>query len=263
VWYEWSVNGLPPEAETLVARIEGLLAQAEPLLAHGGQGDEAGYALRETERRYLPDTLSAYLDIPAARRDSAATTMLVEQLRLLERATAQRLALLAQNAETALAANGAFLTERFGPIETLPESAALDVQPRESPPAALVRRFLARIESEAGPDPDALLERAAIGFTTAFPAITAVKRGGFFGRGPVEALALEVPRPSDVLRYILARTAYGLEASVTRIVRGVALRTERCEVGDWVLALIEDLGAYVARERTARDILTRLFKETS
>ncbi|HTJ26224.1 MAG TPA: hypothetical protein VMA36_08665 [Candidatus Limnocylindria bacterium] len=257
------MNGLPPEAETLVARIEGLLAQAEPLLARGDGCDEAGYALRETERRYLPDTLGAYLDIPPARRDAAAVTMLVEQLRLLERATAQRLAALTENAETALAANGAFLTERFGSLETLPDSAALEVEPVQTTPATLVRRFLARIETEAGPDPVALLERAAVGFTTAFPAISAVKRGGFLGRGPVEALALEVPRPSDLLRYVLARTAYGIEASVTRIVRGVALRTERYDVGEWAHALIEDLGAYVARERHARETLTRLFKETS
>src|ERR1035437_8562926 len=59
--------------------------------------------------------------IPPARRDATAAEMLVEQLRLLERATAQRLAVLAESAETALAANGTFLTERFGALETLPE----------------------------------------------------------------------------------------------------------------------------------------------
>ena len=106
-------------------RIEAMLAQAETLLARGGS-DEAAYALRETERRYLPDTLDAYLSVPPARRDAAAETMLVEQLRLLERATAQRLAVLSESAEVALAANGRFLTERFGPIDALPESAPAD-----------------------------------------------------------------------------------------------------------------------------------------
>jgi hypothetical protein len=262
--YERIVNGLPAEAETLVARIEGLLAQAESLLANADHGEEAGYALRETERRYLPDTLKAYLDIPPARRDAASATMLVEQLRLLERATAQRLAELAQSAETALAANAAFLIERFGPLETLPDTAAIDVERTEAPPATLVRRVLERLETDAGPDPGALLEHAAVRLSAAFPAIVGVKRGGFFGRGPVEMLALDVPRPSDVLRYVLARTPYrGIEASVTRIVRGVALRTERCDVGEWIRGLIDDLGAYVVRERVARETLTRLFKETS
>jgi hypothetical protein len=261
--YGENVNGLPPEAETLVVRIEGLLAQAERLLASGDHGEEASFALRETERRYLPDTLKAYLDIPSARRDPTSETMLVEQLRLLERATAQRLAALAESAETALAANGAFLTERFGPLETLPDTAALEVAPAEAPPTTLVRRFLERIETEAGPDPGALLERAAVRLAAVFPAIVGVKRGGFLGRGPVEALSLDVPRPSDVLRYVLARTPYrGIEASVTRIVRGVALRTERAEIGEWVRGLIDDLGAYVVRERSAHETLTRLFKET-
>ena len=103
-----------------------MLAQAEALLARGGS-DEAAYALRETERRYLPDTLDAYLGVPPARRDATAETMLVEQLRLLERATAQRLAVLSESAEIALAANGRFLTERFGPLDTLPESAPADL----------------------------------------------------------------------------------------------------------------------------------------
>jgi hypothetical protein len=257
------VNDLPPEAETLVARIEGLLGQAEALLANGDHSEEAAYALRETNRRYLPDTLKAYLDVPPARRDETATTMLIEQLRLLERATAQRLGALAQSAETALAANGAFLTERFGQLETLPDTAELAVEPAGTP-VTLVRRVFDRLQAEAGPDPGALLERAAVRFASAFPAIVAVKRGGFLGRGPVEMLMLNVPRVSDLLRYVLARTPYGgVEASVTRVVRGVALRTERCEIGDWVQGLVEDLGAYVARERSVRDGLSRLFKETS
>jgi hypothetical protein len=258
------VNDLPPEAETLVARIEGLLGQAQSLLATGEHSEEAAYALRETERRYLPDTVKAYLDIPPARRDATAATMLVDQLRLLERATAQRLGTLAESAEMALAANAAFLAERFGPLDTLPDAREIPVGPIEAPPVTLVRRVLDRLQAEAGPDPAALLERAAVRFAGAFPGIVAVKRGGFLGRGPVEVLALEVPRVSDLLRYVLARTPYGgVEASVTRVVRGVALRTERCEIGDWVQGLVEDLGAYVARERTVRDALTRLFKETS
>jgi hypothetical protein len=257
------VNDLPPEAETLVARIEGLLGQAQTLLASGDHSEEAAYALRETERRYLPDTLKAYLDVPPARRDETATTMLIEQLRLLERATAQRLGALAQSAETALAANGAFLSERFGALETLPDAAELPVEAAGTP-VTLVRRVFDRLQAEAGPDPAALLERAAVRFTSAFPAIVGVKRGGFFGRGPVEMLMLDVPRVSDLLRYVLARTPYGgVEASVTRVVRGVALRTERCEIGDWVQGLVEDLGTYVARERSVREALTRLFKETS
>jgi hypothetical protein len=258
------VNALPQEAQTLVARIEAMLAQAEGLLAAGGS-DEAAYALRETERRYLPDTLRAYEEIPPARRDAAAGEMLVEQLKLLERATAQRLAVLSESAETALAANGAFLAERFGPVETLPEApaSAEPVDPATTPPVILVRRYLERLEAESGPEPAAILERAAERLAAAFPAIATVRRGGFLGRGPVEAVALDVPRRDDLLRYVLARTRQGnVEASVTRFLRGIKNKTLVVDVGEWTNGLIADLAAYVERERSARDILTRLFRET-
>lgn len=257
------MNALPAEAETLVARIEGLLAQAESLLANGADGDEASYALRETERRYLPDTVKAYLDVPPARRDATTREMLVDQLRLLERATAQRLAALAQRAETTLSANGAFLAERFGPLDSLPEAPA-PAADEHAVATTLVRRVLQRLEAQAGPSPMALLENAAVRLAGAFPAIANVKRGGFLGRGPVEAIWIDVPRAADVLRYMLARGAYdNVEATVTRYVRGVKLRSLACDIAEWTQGLIEDLGTYVERERTARDALTRLFRESS
>jgi hypothetical protein len=257
------VNALPAEAETLVSRIESMLAQAERLLASGGS-DEAAYALRETERRYLPDTLKAYEDIPPARRDVTAAEMLVGQLRLLERATAQRLAVLAESAETALAANGAFLTERFGALETLPEAAPAEVaDPADAPAAMLVRRVLERLEGEPGTDPIVVLERAAVRLAAAFPNVVTVRRSGLLGRGPVEQVALDVPRPDDLLRYALDRTRQGhVEATVTRFLRGIKNKTIAVDVGEWTQGLIADLCAYVERERGARELLTRLFRET-
>jgi hypothetical protein len=256
------VNALPAEAVGLVARIEAMLAQAEALLARGGS-DEAAYALRETERRYLPDTLEAYLGVPPALRDETAVTMLVEQLRLLERATAQRLTVLSESAENALAANGRFLTERFGALETLPENAGAAVAGSElasGAPVALVRRVLDRLEGEAGADPITVVERAAVRLSAAFPAITTVRRAGFLGRGPVEDVALDVPRRDDVLRYALTRTRYGVEATVTRFLRGIKNKTVAVDVAEWTRALIDDLGAYVERERGAREVLEQLFR---
>lgn len=255
------MNPLPAEAQALVARIESLLAQADALLTRGGS-DEAAYALRETERRYLPDTLRSYEEIPPARRDATASEMLVQQLQLLERATAQRLAVLAESAETALAANGAFLAERFGPLEALPEAAVAEPVDGSAAPVALVRRLLDRIEAEAGPDPVAIIERAAERLAAAFPALATVRRAGLLGRGPVEEVALDVPRRDDVLRYALARTRHGVEATVTRFLRGIKNRTIAVDVAEWTRGLIEDLGAYVERERGARESLARLFRET-
>ncbi|MGB8266407.1 MAG: hypothetical protein WCE44_08810 [Candidatus Velthaea sp.] len=248
------MDTLPAEAEAAVKRIEALLGQAEPLLGDGA--DEAAYALRETERRYLPDTVQAYLDIPPARRDATAQSMLVDQLALLERATAQRLAALAERSETALAANGSFLTERFGAIESLPEAPAVD--PTTAPPAMLVRRVLDRVVS-AGTEPTALLEVAATRLAAAFPSIVTVQRAGFFGKGPVASLALDIPRPDDVLRYLLVGDRFGVRAMVERYVRGIRLKVLTVDVSDWTAGLLEDLTTYVERERAARDVLTRLF----
>ncbi|MEA2785771.1 MAG: hypothetical protein QOF71_1875 [Candidatus Eremiobacteraeota bacterium] len=254
------VNALPAQAEALVARIESMLAQAEALLARGGS-DEAAYALRETERRYLPDTLDAFLGVPPALRDAAAATMLIEQLRLLERATAQRLAVLAESAENSLAANGRFLTERFGALDTLPETAvAGGADAGTAAPVALVRRVLDRLEGEAGADPIAIIERAAVRLAAAFPAITTVRHAGFLGRGPVEDIALDVPRRDDMLRYALTRTRHGIEATVTRYLRGIKNKTVAVDVAEWTRALIDDLGAYVERERGAREVLEQLFR---
>ena len=256
------VNALPAQAEALVARIEDMLAQADALLARGGS-DEAAYALRETERRYLPDTLGAYLSVPPALRDATAATMLVEQLRLLERATAQRLAVLAESAENALAANGRFLTERFGALETLPEHAAADAAAAGAAtraPAALVRRVLERLEGDPGADPIAIVERAAVRLSAAFPAITTVRRAGLLGRGPVEDVALDVPRRDDMLRYALTRTRHGIEATVTRFLRGIKNKTVAVDVAEWTRALVDDLAAYVERERGAREVLEQLFR---
>ena len=198
------VNALPAEAEALVARIEGMLAQAEALLARGGS-DEAAYALRETERRYLPDTLDAYLGVPPARRDATAATMLVEQLRLLERATAQRLAVLAESAENALAANGGFLTERFGALETLPETG-----PAADPPATgaadgagPARARTAR--RRAGADPSRSSSARPYGCPRRSRRSRRCAAPACSGRGPVEDVALDVPRRDDVLRYALSR----------------------------------------------------------
>lgn len=266
------MHALPEEAEALVSRIEAMIEQADRLLAAGGS-DEAAYALRETERRYLPDTLKAFLDIPPVRRDAPAVEMFVAQLQLLERATAQRLATLSESADVALAANGAFLIERFGPVESLPPAPVSDADGATggapgtavsgAPSTTLVRRVLESLDAVGGGETGAILERAATRLAAAFPSVATVKRSGFLGKGPVEAIALDVPRRDDLLRYMLARAQHGgIEATVTRFLRGIKNKTLVVDVGEWTQGLIDDLGAYVERERNARDTLTRLFRET-
>ena len=250
---------LPVEASAIVVRIEAMLDEAQRLIAQTGATDEIAFSLKETERRYLPDTLNAYLNVPPSQRDAVADALLADQLRLLERATAQRLAALAQAGRSNLAANGAFLAERFAG-EALPDVAeppvtSVPAVPAAAPPRALVARLFADLRGPgAGPGPAQLVEAAAQRFGAVFPGLTTVRRG-LFG-GPAKSVSIDVPSGADVLRYTLEAERGGVAASCTKVVRGVALRTERTDVGRWMQHLLEDMTAYVEADRSARDMLT-------
>lgn len=254
---------LPADAAARVSRIEALLDEAERVIGDGPL-DEASYSLRETRARYLPDTLRAYLDVPPSlrgERDPSGRTadeLLVAQLDHLERATAQRLRELAARRTEGIAANGAFLTERFGPAAALPE--AVPAAPAAaSPPMTLVRTFLDSIERDAGPQPASLVAVAAERFGQLVPQLLTVQRGRL-GFGAVEALQLTIPVRDGALRYSLAATRSGIEAAVTKLVRGVALRTETVDLDAWLRGLYEDLGAFVERDRRTRETLTRFLE---
>jgi len=255
---------VPDEAAQRVSRIEALLDEAERLLAAGAL-DEASYSLRETRARYLPDTLRAYLDIPPslrAERDTTGRTpdeLLIAQLDHLERATAQRLRELAARGTEGIAANGAFLIERFGPAAALPEAAPPAPAPATSAPLALVRTFLDGIERDAGPQPAALVAVAAERFASLVPQLLTVQRARM-GFGAVEALQLTIPSGDSALRYNLSVRRSGIEASATKVVRGIALRTEVVDLDAWLRGLYEDLGAFVERDRHTRETLTRFLE---
>lgn len=255
---------VPDAAAQRVSRIEALLDEAERVLADSTATDEATFSLRETRRRYLPDTLRAYLDVPPSLRSERDATgrspdeLLVAQLDHLERATAQRLREVAARGAESIAANGAFLTERFGPIAELPP--AVPVEPATGAPLALVRSLLDGIERDAGPQPASLVALAAERFALLFPQLLTVQRGRL-GFGAVEALQLTIPAGDAALRYNLTAHRSGIEASATKVVRGVALRTETVDLDGWLRGLYEDLGAFVERDRRARETLTR-FLET-
>jgi hypothetical protein len=251
------MGALPDEAAAVVARIETMLDEARRLIERGGAADESAFSLRETERRYLPDTLNAYLNVPPSARDAVAAELLTDQLRLLERATAQRLAVLSESGRAHLAANGAFLAERFGPAESLPDlpqTAPTGDAAALPPPRALVARLFADLDVPGRSDPAQILELAGQRVASAFPALTTIRRG-LFG-GAIKSVALEIPRGADILRYALEAERGGVAASCTKVVRGIALRTERTELGAWLHGLFEDMSSYVERDRAARELLT-------
>jgi hypothetical protein len=255
---------VPEDAAQRVSRIEALLDEAERVVPPGAGVDEATFSLRETRKRYLPDTLRAYLDIPPSlrgERDATGRTadeLLIAQLDHLERATAQRLRELAARGTETIAANGAFLTERFGPAEALPE--AVPAAAPASAPLALVRTFLDGIAQDAGPQPAALVAVAAERFMQLVPQLLSVQRGRM-GFGAVEALQLTIPlRDGTALRFNLAAHRSGIEASATKVVRGIALRTETFDLDAWLHGLYENLGAFVERDRQTRETLTRFLE---
>jgi hypothetical protein len=254
---------LPPDAIERVRRIEALLAEAEPIVARGGATDEATFTLRETRTRYLPDTINAYLDVPPSLRgtpDAGGKTpdeRLVAQLEHLERAAAQRLRELGARSTDGVAANERFLTERFGAADALPPAEA--VAAGTAPPATLVHAFFDRIAGDARGAGSSLVVVAADRFAAIVPQLLSVRRGTF-GMGPVEAFSLDVPLRDNVLRYTLAARRGGIEASATKVVRGVALRTEVVDLDEWLRGLYEDLGAYVERDRQTRETLTRFLE---
>ena len=115
-----SQRRFPPEIAKLVAEIAGDVATVLPRLASHGAADAAFNDVRATATTYLPDTLNAYLAVPAAYRNTApieggktARQIVVDQLTVL----AAKMREIAQNAASddaqALLANGRFLKERF------------------------------------------------------------------------------------------------------------------------------------------------------
>jgi len=111
----------PPEIAALVTQIASDVQTVLPRLAAAGVTSPTLVDVRSTATSYLPDTLNAYLAVPAAYRNTApisggktARQIVAEQLTVL----AAKMKEIAQNAAAddaqALLANGRFLKDRFG-----------------------------------------------------------------------------------------------------------------------------------------------------
>jgi hypothetical protein len=115
-----SQKRLPPDIASLVGEIASAVADVLPRLAARNVADAVFLDVRATATTYLPDTLNAYLTVPAAYRNTVAIRdgktarqIVVEQLTVL----AAKMQEIAKNAVVddaqALLANGKFLKERF------------------------------------------------------------------------------------------------------------------------------------------------------
>jgi hypothetical protein len=115
-----SQKRLPPDIASLVEQIASAVVDVLPRLAARNVADAVFIDVRATATTYLPDTLNAYLTVPAAYRNTVAIRdgktarqIVVEQLTVL----AAKMQEIAKNAVVddaqALLANGKFLKERF------------------------------------------------------------------------------------------------------------------------------------------------------
>lgn len=252
---------LPAQAQACVDRILALLDEAQALGLDRLTGDDA-YALRSARERYLPETLDAYARIPLSLRSAPDPQTgrtpdgeLLEQLAILERATAQRLMRLAANERTTLSANGRFLVDRLGTLESLPE--APQIEAHSGPVTA--NRFVETLTAGARRTRD-LLNSAAGKLYDAFPLLTEVDRG-IFGSGPAKRVTITVPLGNDRLRYALGLGRNGeLEATCAKVVRGVTIRTEQVPFEEWARALYEDLHTYAQSSVQTQELLAQLIR---
>lgn len=250
---------LSSEAQACVDRVLALLDEARTLGADRLPGDDA-YALRTMRERYLPETLDAYEAIPPALRATpdpvsgrTPDDQLLEQLAILERSAAQRLLRLAEHGRTQLSANGRFLVDRLGPLDSLPQAPQID-QPHTGVTA---HRFIEAIAAGAKRNRD-LVNAVADKLYHAFPLLCEVERG-IFGTGPAKRVAITVPLGNDRLRYALALGNSGeVETTCAKIVRGVTIRTEHVPFEQWAQALYEDLNAYARSSVQAQEMLQQL-----
>jgi len=252
---------LPAEAQTCVDRILALLDEAQALGLDQSSSEDA-YSLRTARERYLPETLDAYERIPPALRqtpdDASGRTpddQLLEQLGIIERSAAQRLLRAADHARTTLSANGRFLIDRLGALDSLPE--APPIEAHSAPVTA--HRFVESITTGAKRSRD-LVNAVANRLYQAFPLLTEVDRG-IFGTGAARRVAITVPLGNDRLRYLLALGPGGdVETTCAKIVRGVTIRTEQVPFEQWARALYEDLHAFARSSAQAQEMLAQLIR---
>lgn len=100
------------------------------------------------------------------------------------------------------------------------------------------------------------LERLAQMLERALPDTTEVRRkGGLFSKKTVQKVTVALGEN----RYTLEDTGSGpLQASRTRVVRGIALKTEPVAVQDWLAELGAELDTQAQTNAAAREALSRL-----
>ena len=254
---------LPPAAQQLVRTVEATIEEAAPLLEAQSAESELAFTFRETRARYLPETVAAFLAIPASQREvkdssgHSAQELLMEQLSVLDRSTKRDLERLAAGKRSDLAANARFLAERFddrsNEVSVVGEAAA-------SPATGSFAPSLQQWLPQAGADAVQIVAVVAGRLKEHFPGITDVRTGGLFGMGRIEAVSLTLAQGGGIaFRYTLSASEGILEPSVAKLVHGTTIQTVRCSAQEWLESLYEDITAQARAHAELRAPLTRLF----
>jgi hypothetical protein len=113
----------------------------------------------------------------------------------------------------------------------------------------------AAFERQYAAEGRAFLESLAEKLLRVLPGESEVKRGGLFGSGPVRFVRIQLGDD----RYALEDPGRGpLRATRTRVVRGIALKTEELQVEQWVTEFGERLEQRAGSSAAARAALSRL-----
>lgn len=116
--------------------------------------------------------------------------------------------------------------------------------------------LLASLRADAH-DAHAFLQALAAKLDGALPGQVRIERhGGLFSHEkPVRRIDLDL----DEFRYAIEDAGHArLKAERTRVVRGIALKTEPLGVDEWIERLATDLALAAERSATAREALERL-----
>lgn len=113
----------------------------------------------------------------------------------------------------------------------------------------------AELAKQYAADQRALLDNLATMLESAFPGETLViRKGGLFSKKNIAAIKVRFGEYS----YNLEDPGRGpLKASQTKIVRGIALKTEEIPVEDWLVVLGEELETHTRNHARAREALSK------
>ena len=103
-------------------------------------------------------------------------------------------------------------------------------------------------------DLSTFVEALAVKLEEALPGAAQVRRGGFRGRGPVQAITVDTGSE----RLELRGHRGSIETLCARVSGGIVLKTEAVDTDEWLRRLSTALAAAAQRSQNTRQVLERL-----